>query len=453
MPYSGASDPSLPNNVQKLPENKKKQWVHVFNDSLSKGDAESEALTKANGVIKNKGLLWDWWDVDSRQFSMPDANYKPLGMTNEKGCAACNWFVPGDSCVCVMGDISPTGLCDLFINKPVYAPEPIPVTIVKENPNLFAQVKEHVKNFFTNFGEPPKNDSAASPNPPVQSGFKLFKSSDGSLRFFTVFTNNFKDKTGEIITEEAHKEYVNWATQTGLYPDLWLWHSGVKSKWGKADWVDYCDGFVAASGVIDSDKYELAETLSKEDLSVSHGFLALVDNAKGLIKQYRTFEISPLPGFAAANDYTSFTIGESCEMPFSDTKKAWLKEKAGLSDEVISDWESSLQALGTNLKSVGLEFKSIDDSDDHVKDLVGQVVTVSKAVTDLTGVITGMKEEISNLSKSMDDKVAEKFKAEIANLPQGFVPSQSDKNVEEKEKSTDKDYSWFMPAVLEGLTK
>lgn len=56
MPYSGPNDPKLPANVQKLPEEKRSQWVHVWNNSYQKcqkdggGNCESVAFRNANGV-------------------------------------------------------------------------------------------------------------------------------------------------------------------------------------------------------------------------------------------------------------------------------------------------------------------------------------------------------------------------------------------------------------------
>ena len=58
MPYSGPGDPSLPTNVKSLPENKKAQWVHVFNSVFTKCEAshspncEQLAMKEAYGVAK-----------------------------------------------------------------------------------------------------------------------------------------------------------------------------------------------------------------------------------------------------------------------------------------------------------------------------------------------------------------------------------------------------------------
>jgi len=92
MPYSGPDDKSLPSNVKKMPLNKKKQWVHVWNsafsscmkkDGASEKECESSAFAQANGVAKNDffidGLL-SFWDklkdlvktTEDRAINIPD---------------------------------------------------------------------------------------------------------------------------------------------------------------------------------------------------------------------------------------------------------------------------------------------------------------------------------------------------------------------------------------------
>jgi hypothetical protein len=67
MPYTGPGDDTLPDNVKKLPDNKRAQWVHVFNSTLknclsentgggagTQAKCESTAFRFANGVAKKE---------------------------------------------------------------------------------------------------------------------------------------------------------------------------------------------------------------------------------------------------------------------------------------------------------------------------------------------------------------------------------------------------------------
>jgi hypothetical protein len=60
MPYTGAGDPKLPENVQALPEARREQWVAVWNSAFEKcqkkgaDDCEASAFRQANGVVFEK---------------------------------------------------------------------------------------------------------------------------------------------------------------------------------------------------------------------------------------------------------------------------------------------------------------------------------------------------------------------------------------------------------------
>jgi hypothetical protein len=65
MPYTDENDPSLPKNVKKMPAKKRRQWVVIFNNVLSKcikdggnqTDCETSAFKQANGVLKEENLM------------------------------------------------------------------------------------------------------------------------------------------------------------------------------------------------------------------------------------------------------------------------------------------------------------------------------------------------------------------------------------------------------------
>lgn len=53
-PYSGSDDPDLPSNVRKMDPKRRRQWVHVFNSSLSLHSDEGRAFAEANSVAKKE---------------------------------------------------------------------------------------------------------------------------------------------------------------------------------------------------------------------------------------------------------------------------------------------------------------------------------------------------------------------------------------------------------------
>lgn len=407
----------------------------------------------------------DSWEYSEHQISQPTALYDPLGATDAKGCANCQFFVSPSRCTVVAGDISPTGMSRFWEAKTSYEMEPIPVYVVtkslkeggdpssddepwilygegepdavftagdKERRNklprtAFAYVDSKgvgwlpindtkcvaesagrwddtkyessaakaaarrniigaakkfgvsVDGFAKELIEPSPSGlgllkrignlvsgsrsekrSATSLVPPTR-GLSLFRQKDGRTRFYTVWSNNFKDREGEIFTAAAHKEFVQWATDNGEYPELWLWHT-EGSKFGQVDWLDFTDdGFVHASGLVDAGKEALAETLAgQEDNGVSHGFFGL--QAGNLIHAYRSYELSVLPLSNAAVWTTSFNIlseSGAKEMAFTPEKRKFF-EGIGISDDQIKEWEGRTENLSAALKGLGLESKAAD---------------------------------------------------------------------------------------------
>lgn len=51
MPYTGAHDPKLPENVQALPSSKRKQWVAVFNKVFRDTGDEGRAVATAWAAV------------------------------------------------------------------------------------------------------------------------------------------------------------------------------------------------------------------------------------------------------------------------------------------------------------------------------------------------------------------------------------------------------------------
>jgi len=406
----------------------------------NKDDAEAYMAAL---YASEKAWIENLSDVDVRQLDMQVAGYQPLGFTPEKGCANCHWFVSPNSCLLVWGDVSPIGVCDLWRateQKPAFAEK-----------SWFDRLVERVKSVF----------QPARPTAPVQSAFEFYKAA-GQWRFFVTMTNCFKDRHDEIISVAAHKEYVAWATANEKYPELWLWHAGKESKWGQADWIEFADGFVVLSGTIDQEKEYLVEALKDQPLGASHGFLGL-KTKDNIIERYRSFEVSALPRWAAANIWTDFNL-EEVNMPFSKEKRDWLTKVAGVSEEKVSAWEQSVEGLSNTLKELGLEWK-----DSETPDFGGEIVALTDAVSGLSEMLKSIKDAQEQLSvaqtqlnkaqtamlaaqaeqnKTFEERVATVFTAKIADLPKGFEASKEAET--EIDEVPTADLSWF-GEILKGL--
>ena len=182
---------------------------------------------------------------------------------------------------------------------------------------------------------------------------------DGSKRWFGRWSNNYKDREGEIISAEAHKEFVAYLKQ---YPDrmpsFWIWHTKGTARAADADFVEFFDGFMVASGPLtekEAEQLEKAIAYDNGKTGMSHGMFVLERDPerKEIVTKYRTFEISDLPLENAANGFTSITSTKEVKM----TDEKFNRLAATIGDEAakkvmdqIGESKEILEALGVESK-------------------------------------------------------------------------------------------------------
>lgn len=441
MPYDSVDE--LPEYVQKLDAKKKRQWMAVFNGAMEDGDSEATAFRKANGVVSGEKQYVDPWDYESRKVMKDEANYNPVGMSNEKGCANCRFFIPPGACSVVAGDIAPTGISDYWKAQPVYEPEPIPVTIVgtdekDDSLSIVQKSLDFANSVLRRLGIGKRDDPT----------LVFTKQDDGRTRFFTYFTNNFQDKHREVFPLAAHKEYVEWADKTGLYPELWIWHT-PGTKFGQVDWLDVNNGFLAASGLVDEGKEYIAEAAARAGAGMSHGFLH-VKEADGTIPWYRSYEISVLPQERQSNAHNpgAFTVLTEEAMAFSDNKKEFFK-KLGIKDDMITGFEKAADNAATALKEAGIAYKEAEPTPETTAGelVLGEIKAQNETLAEVGAAIKSLAERMERSEKSIDEHVDQRIAAAVASQPNGFRATQSDDNIISGAKSQELD-DWFGKEVM-----
>ncbi len=214
MPFTGASDPDLPSNVEGLSLEKRQQWVGVWNgrfkDCMADGgtteSCESSAFAVANAAIKavlvkerimaetetaeklsHLDMEPDYWDFTSRRLDQKAANYNPVGGNTEKACSNCQWFIAPNACSVVDSypdPIVPNGISDLWRERVdrFAQVDPLEVVIVGEREAAVGS-KQETK---TEGGvEYPPADFAVVPDAGTPSGWKL-RLAEGSAGNVTV---------------------------------------------------------------------------------------------------------------------------------------------------------------------------------------------------------------------------------------------------------------------------
>jgi len=324
-----------------------------------------------------------------------------------------------------------------------------------------------------------KKGSKKAPEAKVKySGFIVEKDLQGNHRWFGWVSNKFRDRDvkahpkGEIIAEAAHKEFVDWVYEKAeeRMPQLWLWHTPETAMKERADWLDYADGFLLASGPLTEKEAEMWTQLSeKHEMGMSHGFFKspqYYDIENGVINKYRSFEGSGLPLAVAANEWTDLKtlLQEAKEMGFTPDRRSFLVDALG--EEKVAELEGSTKDLAEELKELGIEFKEVEEeqvvekeetlekpvesetTETDVKEII-ESLGLDKLSEYLEGQDIEMKalktlvEEqsavIFELKKSDDEKVADALKPKV-DMKADIMPiwmrqaSQSDDNILTKEE-------------------
>lgn len=390
MPYSSTDD--LPAYVKKLPKAKQQQWMSVFNTCMADGGDDAKCFRMANGVAKK--------EIDDFEF---EGEAEPPD-SEEVKTAIKNYYAV---------DYETGALTE--VEEPEFVVGEAMLYSRTSNELAKPGLISRLASMFS--GKEATPEKAVT----VPTGFAVVKQSDGKLRWFARYSNAWEDRDHEILTEAAHKDYIQWAYDTGTFPELWLWHTGG-TRFGEADWLDFSNGFAHASGLIDNGKESVVASLSTKDVGVSHGFLSLQQGK--YVSRYRTYEISVLPRERAAVETSGFNIldasKESEVMAFTEERRKFLIEAIG--EEAVGKLEKSTDSMAQQLKELGVEYKASEEKKEAdaeaqtegYKALAEQVATLTEVVGQLAGVVGEQKKAIGEVQKTDDEKIEDAFLARVA---------------------------------------
>ena len=300
------------------------------------------------------------------------------------------------------------------------------VAKTKERQGLLATVRRMLKRKPETVETEPETIVDATPEPAIDTNksFNLWKTKEGGYRWMAIYSNQFRDNDNppEILSEKAHKTFVAMV-DAGLvdYPDLWHWHI-PGTVWGKADWLAYDNGFALASGYVLPGHEKEAELVSQmADVRVSHGMpsrhIVRSKEDQSIIDMYVSVEISPLPGWAAANKLTDFVmLNKEYEM-LSPEKRDYLS-KAGLDEATISQIEAQLSEKSKAAKDAGIEAKETATEQPVTEqpavvyatqqEVASAFSETMKILGNIQTALNSVQAEVKSLKASDEQKVAEK---------------------------------------------
>lgn len=160
-----------------------------------------------------------------------------------------------------------------------------------------------------------QSDATKSNESATNSGIIVFKDVQGNNRWMGIVSNNYTDRHAEIISKEAHLDFVN-ALKNGEYPyPPLLFHHDSDFIIGKSDYVNYDEqsGMLVASGTFDPLWAEIGDNLAKSEYSwgMSHGMppdeIMKYPGTQRIYKRYRDAEFTLLRLPKAANAFTSMS--------------------------------------------------------------------------------------------------------------------------------------------------
>lgn len=137
------------------------------------------------------------------------------------------------------------------------------------------------------------------------------KDQRGDWRWVGWPSNNYLDLAGDIISKEAHEDYVAWLdSNPELYPAFLTWHTPGTERQNPVDFCMFKDGYLIMSGKLTEEEAASLFRVQKDtDLGMSIGAIGARDNSDPrIIAKYRMFEVSDLPLENAANPFTDFSV-------------------------------------------------------------------------------------------------------------------------------------------------
>lgn len=294
-------------------------------------------------------------------------------------------------------------------------------------------------------------------------GIVIQKDANGDWRWVGWPSNNFKDRSEDILSEKAHKEYVDWWNKDKpAFPVFTSLHAPGTARTYPVDFVGYENGFLVMSGKLtEAEAVRLLEVQKEYDLGMSHTGWGVRSSADPrVIDMYRIVEVTDLPIDMADNPFTDLSVM---------TKEADMKQEEQLAylTKLLGDENRAKEALlsKTSLKQKELQEAGVEQKEAPaaetpaveparldmaaIVEAVGKefdieglnqfVSTAQEAVEKvalLEGVIEKQQETIQKLSGDQEDKLVEMITPPAARFAwsQKARASQSDKTVVEGEE-------------------
>lgn len=221
-----------------------------------------------------------------------------------------------------------------------------------------------------------------------ENGIIVQKDASGSWRWIGWPTNKFIDSSGDIITEKAHIDYVNWINKDiqNNAPVFTSCHAPGTARTYPVDFAAYENGFVVMSGKLtDEEASALLKASAKCDIGMSHTGWGKRNNLNpNQVDWYRSFEVSDMPVETADNPFTYMELSKEVDM----NQLEYLTELLGSKEKA----EQALQ-LKTSMKQKELEAAGVESKEKPIE--TPQPASEAKPVADADKIAAQVFERVS----------------------------------------------------------
>jgi len=289
------------------------------------------------------------------------------------------------------------------------------------------------------------------------------KDAKGDWRAVMWVSNNFIDYDRDIISKQAHEEYVAWLDE---YPDMapafLSWHLPESVRKNRVDFWTFQNGFLLMSAKLEEiEAQALLKAQAETDLGMSHGSIVLERDPKDprVILKYRMYEVSDLPLDKAANPFTDFeTLVKEVGMDkleylstiLGEERAAAFLEKSETKQKVLREAEIEEKDLKPDPKPAEVEVKldaeKILEQVMKELDIEGLAETIEKLKADAEKVPL-LEDLVKKLAEKQEDQLVEMISPQ--KFPWSKVASKSDDTIIKKEEQ-DKDPTLQAPGIPEG---
>lgn len=481
MPYSGASDPSLPSNVKKMSTAKKKKWVSTFNavykDCVDGGGSTSSCETKAfkvaNGTAKKQeieplmdkrtvlGRIFEGFldsmlgESDPQDFSVTIPQVKERATSLERVYSQIYMKLRDEDeysypMSLYVDDNGRDLFCLVAQSGKIFQ---VPISVSKDDVTLGTWVR--VEETFT----------------PVEQSFRVHRQKDGKYRWTCIAGTTILNRVGEIDSSELFDSFIEHAERTGEYPRLDFYHLGDTNpeawEFGTADFLTREGVCYIASGLFDEDHPLAKATIqacqrdgdiwgnSVEFYALSKPEIIIADPEVKVpvYKKGKNTRISLVLEEDAAGLFTLYNVNGRTERTMDAKTKekltALFGEDSKELEAFIGQFEQSVDGVNRTVKDENLIHRSKTDDedtkaenedapdgdeddeivlDDEAIAVIAQQVTQSKEFVALAEGIGEIKKLVGDLivARENDDKEITRLKQEVERLGKDEVEKKTE---------------------------